>query len=35
MFLAGGQQQIVAGVALLLLPGLFVALGIWTWWKRR
>ena len=30
MFLAAGQQQVVAAVALLLLPGLFVVLGIGT-----
>ena len=35
MFLTQTQQQSVAFVALLLLPGLFVALGVWTWWKRR
>jgi ABC-type uncharacterized transport system involved in gliding motility auxiliary subunit len=28
-------QQNVAIVALLLLPGLFVVLGIATWWRRR
>jgi gliding motility-associatede transport system auxiliary component len=35
MFLTQTQQQSIAVVALLLLPGLFVALGVWTWWKRR
>jgi len=35
MFLTQTQQQGIAFVALLLLPGLFVALGVWTWWKRR
>jgi ABC-type uncharacterized transport system involved in gliding motility auxiliary subunit len=35
MFLTRTQQQTIAFVALLLLPGLFVALGVWTWWKRR
>lgn len=35
MFLTQTQQQTIAFVALLLLPGLFVALGVWTWWKRR
>ena len=35
MFLTQTQQQTIAVVALLLLPGLFVALGVWTWWKRR
>ena len=35
MFLTQTQQQTIAFVALLLLPGLFVALGAWVWWKRR
>jgi ABC-type uncharacterized transport system involved in gliding motility auxiliary subunit len=35
LFLTRNQQQNVAVVALLLLPGLFVVLGIFTWWKRR
>jgi ABC-type uncharacterized transport system involved in gliding motility auxiliary subunit len=35
MFLSQTQQQTIAVVALLLLPGLFVGLGIWSWWKRR
>jgi gliding motility-associatede transport system auxiliary component len=35
LFLTQIQQQTVAFVALLLLPGLFVALGVWTWWQRR
>ena len=35
IFLTQTQQQSVAIVALLLLPGLFVALGVWTWWRRR
>jgi gliding motility-associatede transport system auxiliary component len=35
IFLSQTQQQSVAFVALLLLPGLFVALGVWAWWKRR
>ena len=35
MFLSQAQQQSVALVALVLLPGLFVALGVWNWWKRR
>lgn len=35
MFLTEVQQQTVAFVALLLLPGLFVGLGVWSWWKRR
>jgi len=35
MFLSQTQQQSIALVALLLLPGLFVGLGVWAWWKRR
>jgi ABC-type uncharacterized transport system involved in gliding motility auxiliary subunit len=35
LFLTRAQQQNVALVALVLLPGVFVALGIWSWWKRR
>jgi ABC-type uncharacterized transport system involved in gliding motility auxiliary subunit len=35
LFLTRGQQQNVALLALVLLPGLFVALGAWSWWKRR
>jgi ABC-type uncharacterized transport system involved in gliding motility auxiliary subunit len=35
MFLTQTQQQTIAVVALLLLPGLFVGLGVWSWWKRR
>jgi len=35
MSLTQGQQQLTALLALLILPGLFVALGVWTWWKRR
>jgi ABC-type uncharacterized transport system involved in gliding motility auxiliary subunit len=35
MFLTQTQQQTIAVVALILLPGLFVALGVWAWWKRR
>jgi ABC-type uncharacterized transport system involved in gliding motility auxiliary subunit len=35
MFLSAGQKQNVTLVALLLLPGLFVVLGVATWWRRR
>lgn len=35
MNLTQTQQQTIAFIALLLLPGLFVALGVWSWWKRR
>jgi ABC-type uncharacterized transport system involved in gliding motility auxiliary subunit len=35
LFLSQAQQQTIAFVALLLLPGLFVGLGIWSWWSRR
>jgi ABC-type uncharacterized transport system involved in gliding motility auxiliary subunit len=35
MFLTRQQQQNVLIVALLLIPGAFVAMGIATWWKRR
>ena len=35
MFLSQTQQQTIALLALVLLPGLFVGLGVWTWWKRR
>jgi ABC-type uncharacterized transport system involved in gliding motility auxiliary subunit len=35
MDLTQTQQQTIAFIALLLLPGLFVAFGVWTWWKRR
>ena len=35
LFLTQTQQQTVAFVALLLLPGVFVLLGIWSWWRRR
>ena len=35
LFLTQVQQRIVGFVALLFLPGVFVALGVWTWWKRR
>jgi ABC-type uncharacterized transport system involved in gliding motility auxiliary subunit len=35
LFLTQGQQQNVTLFALLLLPGLFVVLGVVTWWRRR
>jgi ABC-type uncharacterized transport system involved in gliding motility auxiliary subunit len=35
MFLTQTQQQTIAFIALLLLPGLFVGLGVWSWWTRR
>jgi ABC-type uncharacterized transport system involved in gliding motility auxiliary subunit len=35
MFLSAGQKQNVTLVALLVLPGLFVVLGVVTWWRRR
>jgi ABC-type uncharacterized transport system involved in gliding motility auxiliary subunit len=35
LFLSRQVQQNVAWVALVLLPGLFVILGVATWWRRR
>jgi ABC-type uncharacterized transport system involved in gliding motility auxiliary subunit len=35
MFLSAGQKQNVTLVALFVLPGLFVVLGVVTWWRRR
>ena len=35
MFLSQTQQQTIALLALVLLPGLFVGLGVWSWWSRR
>jgi ABC-type uncharacterized transport system involved in gliding motility auxiliary subunit len=35
LFLSRQVQQNVAWVALVLLPGLFVVLGIISWWRRR
>ena len=35
LFLSRQVQQNVAWFALVLLPGLFVVLGIVTWWRRR
>jgi ABC-type uncharacterized transport system involved in gliding motility auxiliary subunit len=35
MFLTQLQQRNVLIVALLLIPGAFVVMGIAAWWKRR
>ncbi|HXK09115.1 MAG TPA: Gldg family protein [Vicinamibacteria bacterium] len=35
LFLSRQVQQNVAWVALVILPGLFVVLGVVTWWRRR
>lgn len=35
MFLTRAQQQLVSLISLILLPGLFVVLGIVSWWRRR
>jgi len=35
LFLSRQAQQNVAWIALVLLPGLFVILGVVTWWRRR
>jgi ABC-type uncharacterized transport system involved in gliding motility auxiliary subunit len=35
MFLSRQVQQNVAWLALVILPGLFVIAGVWTWWRRR
>ena len=35
MFLSRQAQQNIAWLALAILPGLFVVLGILVWWKRR
>jgi len=35
MFLSRQAQQNVAWLALAILPGLFVVLGVVTWWRRR
>jgi ABC-type uncharacterized transport system involved in gliding motility auxiliary subunit len=35
LFLSRQAQQNVAWIALVLLPGLFVILGVATWWRRR
>jgi ABC-type uncharacterized transport system involved in gliding motility auxiliary subunit len=35
MFLTEQQRQTVAWLSLVLLPGLFVVLGVSSWWRRR
>jgi ABC-type uncharacterized transport system involved in gliding motility auxiliary subunit len=35
MYLTQQQQQNVSWLALIVLPGLFVVLGIASWWRRR
>jgi ABC-type uncharacterized transport system involved in gliding motility auxiliary subunit len=35
MFLSRQVQQNVAWLALVIIPGLFVIAGVWTWWRRR
>jgi ABC-type uncharacterized transport system involved in gliding motility auxiliary subunit len=35
LFLSRQAQQNVAWIALVLLPGIFVILGVVTWWRRR
>ena len=35
LFLSRQVQQNVAWIALVLLPGLFVILGVVSWWRRR
>jgi gliding motility-associatede transport system auxiliary component len=35
MFLTRQQQQNISLLALLIVPGLFVVLGIASWWRRR
>jgi ABC-type uncharacterized transport system involved in gliding motility auxiliary subunit len=35
LFLSRQVQQNVAWLALVILPGLFVVLGVLTWWRRR
>ena len=35
LFLTQNQRQYVTWVALLLIPGSFVGLGVVTWWRRR
>jgi ABC-type uncharacterized transport system involved in gliding motility auxiliary subunit len=35
LFLSRQAQQNVAWLALVLLPGLFVVLGVVSWWRRR
>ena len=35
LFLTDNQGRLVYGTALVLLPGLCLLAGIWTWWRRR
>jgi ABC-type uncharacterized transport system involved in gliding motility auxiliary subunit len=35
LFLTRDQQSGVAWLSLVLLPGVFVVLGIAVWWRRR
>lgn len=35
LFLTAGQERVVYGTALLLLPGLCLLAGLAVWWKRR
>jgi ABC-type uncharacterized transport system involved in gliding motility auxiliary subunit len=35
LFLSRDQQWWVAAGALAVIPGIFVVLGGWTWWRRR
>ena len=35
LLLTGVQRQTVLLLALVGLPGFFVALGVWNWWSRR
>jgi ABC-type uncharacterized transport system involved in gliding motility auxiliary subunit len=35
MFMTEQQRQNVAWLSLVLLPGLFVVLGVSSWWRRR
>jgi ABC-type uncharacterized transport system involved in gliding motility auxiliary subunit len=35
MFLTTTQERNVLYLSLVLLPGLFVVLGVYTWWRRR
>jgi ABC-type uncharacterized transport system involved in gliding motility auxiliary subunit len=35
LFLTDNQGRLIYGTALVLLPGLCLLAGIWTWWRRR
>jgi ABC-type uncharacterized transport system involved in gliding motility auxiliary subunit len=35
MFLTRAQQDNVFYLSLVVIPGFFVAAGVWTWWRRR